>query len=105
MTTYVLKCYCCFKTHYKPHVNIIAAQKGKSLKCCPNIRKFEKSHRLAVLQLVLVTIEYKTLPNEYLWLRFMNVKQRLREKNEFLKMQYNSIVIQLKAAVARLHKK
>ena len=32
---------------YKPHVNIIAAQRGKSLKCCPNIRKFEKSHRLA----------------------------------------------------------
>ena len=104
MTTYILKCYCCFKTRYKPHVNI-AAQKGKSLKCCPNIRKFEKWHRLAVLQLVLDTIEYKTLPNEYLWLRSMNVKQRLREKNEFLKMQFNSIVIQLKPAVARLHKK
>jgi len=84
MTTYVLKCYCYFKTRYKPHVNI-AAQKGKSLKCCPNIRKFEKSHRLGVLQLVLDTIEYKTLPIEYLWLRLMNVKQRLPEKNEFLK--------------------
>ena len=33
------------------------------------------------------------------------MKQRLREKNEFLKMQYDSIVIQLKPAVARLHKK
>ena len=54
---------------------------------------------------MLDTIEYKTLPNDYLWLRFMNVKQRLREKNEFLKMQYNSIVIQLKPAVPRLHKK
>ena len=65
MITYILKCCCCFKTRYKPHVNI-AAQKGKSLKCCPNIHKFEKWHRLAVLQLVLDTIEYKTLPNEYL---------------------------------------
>ena len=80
MTTYILKCYCCLKTRYKPHVNI-AAQKGKSLKCCPNIRKFEKWHRLAVLQLVLDTIEYKTLPSEYLWLRFINVKERPREKN------------------------
>ena len=35
MTTYILKCYCCLKTRYKP-------QKGKSLKCCLNIRKFEK---------------------------------------------------------------
>ena len=35
----------------------------------------------------------------------MIVKQRLREKNEFLKMQFNSIVIQLKPAVAWLHKK
>lgn len=100
MTTYIRKCYCCFKTRYKPQVNI-AARKEKSLKCCPNIRKFEKWHLLAVLQLVLDTIEYKTLPNEYLWLRFMNVKQRLREKNEFLKMQFNSILIQLKPAVAR----
>ena len=33
------------------------------------------------------------------------MKQRLREKNEFLKMQYNSIVIKLKPAVARLDKK
>ena len=41
MTTYILKWYCCFKTRYKPHVHI-AAQKGQSLKCCPNIRKFEK---------------------------------------------------------------
>ena len=32
----------------------------------------------------------------------MNVKQR---KSELLKMQYDSIVIQLKPAVARLHKK
>ena len=35
----------------------------------------------------------------------MNVKRRLRAENEFLKMQYNSIVIQLNAAVAQLHKK
>ena len=35
----------------------------------------------------------------------MNVKERPREKNEFLKMQFNSMVIQLKTAVARLHKK
>ena len=33
------------------------------------------------------------------------MKQRLREKNEFLKMQFNSILIQLKPDVARLHKK
>ena len=33
------------------------------------------------------------------------MKQRLQKKNEFLKMRYNSIVIQLKPAVARLHKK
>ena len=33
------------------------------------------------------------------------MKQRLREKNKFLKMQFNFIVIQLKPAVARLHKK
>ena len=35
----------------------------------------------------------------------MNVKQHLRAENEFLKMQYNSIVIQLNAAVAQPHKK
>ena len=38
MTTYVLKCYCCLKTRYKPHVNIIAAQKGKSLKCTGSLQ-------------------------------------------------------------------
>ena len=35
----------------------------------------------------------------------MNVQQRLRADKEFFKMQYNSIVIQLNAAVALLHKK
>ena len=32
----------------------------------------------------------------------MNVKQRLQAENEFLKMQHNSIVIQLNAAMAQL---
>ena len=44
----------------------------------------------------------------YLWLRFVNAKQRLRtenEYNEFLKMQHNSFVIQLSAVMAQLHKK
>jgi len=35
----------------------------------------------------------------------MNVKQPLRAQNEFLKMEYNSILIQLNAAMAQLHKK
>ena len=35
----------------------------------------------------------------------MNMKQRLRVQNEFLKMQHTSIVIQLNAAMAQLHKK
>ena len=33
------------------------------------------------------------------------MKQRLRAENEFLKMQHNSIVIQLNAAMAQLHEK
>ena len=37
MTSYVLKCYCRLITRYRPHLSS-AAQKGKSLKCCPNIR-------------------------------------------------------------------
>ena len=60
---------------------------------------------MAVLQLVSDTIEYKTLLKWYLWLRFINVKQRLRAENEFLKMQHNPIVIQLNTAMAQLHKK
>ena len=35
----------------------------------------------------------------------MNVKQRLRAENEFLKMPHNSIVIQMNAFMAQLHKK
>ena len=81
MTTYVLISVTAALKHVINHMWILRHRR--------EIRKFEKSHRFAVLQLVLDTIEYKTLLNEYLWLRFMNVKQRLQEKNEFLKMQYN----------------
>ena len=37
MNTYVLKCYCRFKTRGTLHLNS-AAQKGKSLKCCLNLK-------------------------------------------------------------------
>ena len=92
ITSYVLKCYCRFKTRGTSHLNS-AAHEGKSLKCCLSL----KSVLLEIA--VSDTIEYKTVPKWYLWLRFMNVKQRL---NEFLNMQLNSIVIQLNAAMAQL---
>ena len=37
ITSYVLKCYCRFKTRGTPHLNS-AAQEGKSLKCCLSLK-------------------------------------------------------------------
>ena len=95
---YVLKCYCRPITRYIPHLSS-AEQDGKSLKCSPSLKSL--LYGIAVLQLVSDTIENKTVPNWYLWLRFIWMWNSDLER----KMQHNSIVIERNTAMTQLHKK